>query len=217
MPNDNDTNEMNAQEDFLDESSDRTDTQDEQEYAVEDDVSEDSDTTPEASSKVEKLKKKLRTCQDEKKEYVDELQRQKAEFLNARKRDEEKKKEDIQNANERLILDLLPVIDSFDMAFSDEEAYKQTPENWRKGVEYIYSQILSTLEEYGVTPLNPAEQPFDPQYHEAIEQVPVDDTSQDNMVISVIQKGYQLNDKVIRSAKVRVGVRNDADAPANED
>jgi len=134
-----------------------------------------------------------------------------------RKRDEEKKKEDIQNANERLILDLLPVIDSFDMAFSDEKAYQQTPENWRKGVEYIYSQLLSTLEEYGVTPLNPADQSFDPQYHEAVEQVPVDDASQDNMVISVIQKGYQLNDRVIRSAKVRVGVHNGADASANED
>ena len=180
-------------------------------YTIENEMDSDhaADTTQSQSKKVEKLKKKLKKAQEEKQDYLEEIQRQKAEFQNLRKRDEQKKQQDIQNANERLIIELLPVIDSFEMAFADKQAYEQTPENWRRGVEYIYAQLLSTLEGFGVAQLDPHGQPFDPAYHEAVERVDVESNDEVDTVTDVIQKGYQLNDKIIRSAKVRVGARGE--------
>ncbi len=163
-------------------------------------------------NKLKKYRQKIKQLRDDKKQALDELQRQKAEFLNARKRDEERQKEEIALANERLILELLPVVDSFEMAFADQEAYEQTPENWRRGVEYIYSQLLSTLEQYGVRQLHPVNEAFDPRYHEAVEQVEVAESAKDGAVVKTIQKGYLLNDKVIRSAKVQVGYHSSRQA-----
>lgn len=175
--------------------------EDEVEFSPEPDESE----APQMERKLRKLREKVKQLKESKKQYVDELQRQKAEFLNARRRDEEKKQEDISLANQRLILELLPVVDSFEMAFADQESYQQTPENWRQGVEYIYSQLLSTLEGHGVQQLDPIGEVFDPRYHEAIEQTEVEEREQDGRVVKTVQKGYLLNGKVIRSAKVKVG------------
>jgi molecular chaperone GrpE len=207
MSDTNDTQKPKEQKGFLDDEhahDEETDT-DGDDIEIEAEDSEESDGDAQSKRKTAKLKQKLKKCKKEKKEYIDELQRRKAEFNNARKRDEEKKKEEIDNANERLILELLPVIDSFDMAFADKEAYEATPENWRKGVEYIYSQLMNTLESYGVQPIEPEKEPFDPAYHEAVEQVAISDPAYDQIVTDIVQRGYTLNDKVIRSAKVRVG------------
>ena len=178
----------------------------------------DTDHNQQSNSKqTDRLKQKIKKLKREKQEYLDEIQRQKAEFQNVRKRDEEKKKEEIQYANEHLVLDLLPVVDSFEMAFSDKEAYEQTPENWRKGVEYIYSQLLSTLEEYGVEQIHPVGAAFDPSYHEAIEAETVSDPAYDQLITTVIQKGYAMRGKVIRTAKVRVGTVSDPEGTGEDE
>ena len=100
--------------------------------------------------------------------------------------------------------DLIPVMDSFDMAFRDKTAWEKTPENWRQGIEYIYNQLLAVLEKNGVTQLNPENGVFDPAAHESVGTREV--SQEDNgMILEVVQKGYRLHTKLIRAPKVLVG------------
>jgi molecular chaperone GrpE len=138
-------------------------------------------------------------------EYLSGWQRAKADLVNARKRDEEDKKDFIKYANEDLIGEILTVLDSFDMAFANKEAWEKVDKNWRMGVEYIYTQLISTLDRFNLKVINPAGQKFDPNHHVSIENVPVNDAAQDGVIVVVIQKGYELNGKVIRAPKVKVG------------
>ena len=160
---------------------------------------------------LKKLREKLATCVEEKQGYLNGWQRDKAEFLNARKRDEERQKELVKYANEDLILDLLPVLDSFEMAKANKEAWEKVDKNWRVGVEYIQSQILAILQKSGLIELNPLGQDYSPLEHEAIEMVPLTGeqasgaTSQDGKIVTVINKGYKLGDRIIRPPKVKVG------------
>ncbi len=154
---------------------------------------------------IKKLKEKLKNAEAEKQEYLTGWQRTKAEMVNARKRDEEERKEFMKFSNAGLIEELIPVLDSFDMAMGNKEAWEKADKNWRIGVEYIYSQLLKVLNENGVTKLNPINQPYDHNHHEAISHEPVSDQKQHDMVIQVVQKGYSLNGKVLKVPKVKVG------------
>ena len=87
------------------------------------------------------------------------------------------------------------------MAFSNKESWESVSAEWRQGVEYIHSQLMNTLHSHGLAEINPEGKEFDPQKHEAVEMI----EGKDNMVIEVIQKGYELNGKVVRVAKVKVG------------
>jgi molecular chaperone GrpE len=151
------------------------------------------------------LRDRLKKALAEKQEYLDGWQRMKADFVNARKREEEARKDIVRFANENLILELVPVLDSFTMAFANKEAWEKVEKNWRVGVEYIYSQLVNTLTQNGFKEFDPLGEPFDPNNHVAVESVPVQDKSQDHVVVEVIQKGYILNDKIIRPAHVRIG------------
>jgi molecular chaperone GrpE len=157
------------------------------------------------ASKIKQLREKLKKSEAERMEYLAGWQRAKADLINARKRDEEDKKEFVKYANEDLIGEILTVLDSFDMAFGNQEAWEKVDKNWRVGVEYIYSQLLSSLERFNLKSINPAGQKFDPNHHVSIENVLVTDKAQDGMIIKVVQKGYKLNGKVIRAPKVEVG------------
>lgn len=157
------------------------------------------------AAKIKQLREKLKKSEAERMEYLSGWQRAKADLINARKRDEEDKKDFVKYANEDLISEILSVLDSFDMAFANKEAWEKVDKNWRIGVEYIYSQLLSVLEHFHLKAINPAGQKFDPNHHVSIENVEVTDKAQDGMIIDVIQKGYELSGKVIRAPKVRVG------------
>jgi molecular chaperone GrpE len=161
--------------------------------------------TANPAAKIKDLREKLKKSEAERMEYLAGWQRAKADLINARKRDEEDKKEFTKYANEDLIGEILTVLDSFDMAFADKEAWEKVDKNWRVGVEYIYSQLLSSLERFNLKVINPVGQKFDPNHHVSIESVPVTDKSQDGMIVKVVQKGYELNGKVIRAPKVEVG------------
>ena len=154
---------------------------------------------------IKKLRTKLKQSQAEAKEYLDGWQRAKADFINIRKRDEEDKKQFIKFANEGLINDLIPVLESFDLAMGNKEAWEKADKNWRVGVEYIYSQLKKTLAENGLEEVNPIGLPFDPTRDEAASYEPVTDAGQDHVIIQVIQKGYSLNKKALRPPKVKVG------------
>jgi len=151
------------------------------------------------------LREKLKKAIAEKQEYMDGWQRSKAEFVNARRRDEESRKEMIKFANEGVLMDITPVLDSFTMAFNNKEAWEKVDANWRKGVEYIYNQLKSALEQNGFREFDPVGETFDPMKHNAIETVVVSDEAQDHKVIEVVQKGYNLNGKIIRPASVKIG------------
>jgi molecular chaperone GrpE len=155
---------------------------------------------------IEELREKLRTCENEKKEYLDGWQRMRADYANARKEEESRRGDMTKFASEGLVEDLLPILDSFGMAFGNKEAWEKVDANWRTGVEYIHAQLLSVLESRGLLEIGIVGEKVDPRNHIATEAIPVADGSKVDTVIEVVQKGYRLHSKVIRPAKVKVGV-----------
>jgi molecular chaperone GrpE len=157
------------------------------------------------SETIKKLRAKLKESQANAQEYLTGWQRTKADMVNARKRDEEERKEFIKFSNERLIESLVPVLESFDMAMANKETWEKVDKNWRVGVEYIYSQLKKTLSDAGLKEINPVGLKFDPVRDEASEYVPVESEKDDHVITQVIQKGYSLNGKQMRPPKVKVG------------
>ncbi len=155
--------------------------------------------------RIKKLSEKLRKCEEEKRGYLDGWQRTKAEFINARKKDEEEKRSFIKFANQDLILEIIPVMDGLETAMTNEE-WKKMPEEWRKGIENSFLALEKILKQNGLEENNPnINSEFDPSFQEAVGMEPVDRPELEHKVTRVIQKGYQLNGKTIRPAKVLVG------------
>ncbi|NQV88379.1 MAG: nucleotide exchange factor GrpE [Parcubacteria group bacterium] len=154
---------------------------------------------------VNKIKVKLKACEVEKQEYLDGWQRAKAEFINIRKRDEEDKKEFIKFAEENLISELIPVLESFEMAKSDKTVWESVDKNWRAGVEHIHKQLLKVLHDNNLKEIDPKGEKFDPMRDEAISHEEITDESKDHVIIDVIQKGYSLNGKQLKAPRVVVG------------
>jgi len=157
------------------------------------------------ASKIKKLKVQLKACKKEKQEYLDGWQRAKADLANYKKEQNESQSHLVKYANESLIIELLPVLDSFNMAFADKKAWESVDDNWRIGVEYIYNQLAGKLADNGIKEVDPLGEDFDPNVHTSVEVVEVDDKKKDGKVIAVLQKGYELNGKVVRSPRVKVG------------
>jgi len=126
-----------------------------------------------------------------------------AEFENHRRRTAKEKLEMIQAANEQLIKSLLPVVDDFERA---EKSIKELSEKEASasGILLIYQKLRKVLEQAGVKEMD-AKGDFNPDLHEAITQIPVNDESMKGKIVDVVEKGYLINDKVIRFAKVVVG------------
>ena len=156
------------------------------------------------AEKVKDLKDKLKACLNERGEYLDGWQRSRAEFANY-KTDEGKRREDgMALAREKFAMDILPVLDSFDMAFGNREAWEKVDKNWRVGVEYIYNQLLAAFEKNGITAIGKTGDDFDPNLHQSVETVPTDEEKKDHTVDKIIQKGYKMSDRIIRPARVTV-------------
>ena len=158
-----------------------------------------------AAEIIKKLREKLKATQKERDEYLAGWQRAKADLINARQRDEADKKEFIKFANEQLIDGLIPVLDSFELAFNNKESWEKADKNWRAGVEFIYNQLKKALADAGLEEINPLGKIFDPTRDEAVEYVSVDSKSDEHKILAVIQKGYALNGRPMRPPKVRVG------------
>jgi len=173
------------------------------------DVNLDSDVVPEDEGEssftlVKKLKEKIKKLEAEKTEYMDGWQRERADFMNYKKRVEGEKLEVIKYSNENLVSDIIPVLDSFDMAFSNKEAWEKVDKNWRVGVEYIYTQLIKVLGENGLKEMNPLGEKFDPKFHVAEEHMETDDEKKDGVIVTVKKKGYMLNDRVVVAPNVVV-------------
>lgn len=136
----------------------------------------------------------------EKKEYMFLM----AEFDNFRKRTLREKSELIKNAGENVLKGLLPIVDDFERglkAAGDSPASQSV----REGMELIYNKLKKYMEQNGVKEMDPADDTFDTERHEAISVIPVPDESKKGKIIDTVTKGYMLNDKVLRHAKVVVG------------
>ncbi|MBU1046284.1 nucleotide exchange factor GrpE [Patescibacteria group bacterium] len=159
----------------------------------------------------DKLREKLNKAVEEKQEYLAGWQRAKADLINARKDFGEQKTDLLKYANTDLILQLIPVLDSFEMALKNvDESDENLPAGqaglkvWSQGVRHIYSQLMSILESNGVKQINPLNEEFNHELHTSVENVKVDEATKKNIIVEVVQKGYELNGKIIREAKVKV-------------
>jgi molecular chaperone GrpE len=166
--------------------------------------------TPEGQTEepIEEVKKgesidPIKKIQDELSESKDKYLRLYAEFDNFRRRSSKEKLEMIQAANEQLLTALLPVLDDFERA---EKSFKEKNDKEAEGFFIIQNKFKKTLELYNVKPMEiKSGSAFNADLHEAITQAPAANESLKGKIIDVVEKGYLLNDKVIRFAKVVVG------------
>lgn len=160
-------------------------------------------------NKLKQLRAKLKQAEEDKRAALEELASVKADFLNARKRLEEESIRTIDRKTNQHLENLLPLADSFAMAMSNKEVWEKADENWRKGIEGIYGQLLQVLRDNGVEPVDPTGEMFDPNLHEAINTEPVD-ADQVDKILSVMQLGYQIvkngEKRALRPARVTIGV-----------
>jgi molecular chaperone GrpE len=141
----------------------------------------------------------LRRVKAERDELLDRLARLQAEFENARKRASREQTEFREYAVADAIKPLLPVLDSFERALKTESGASE----FRSGVELIYRQLLDSLTRMGVQTIAAKGQPFDPQYHEAVQVVDTDRVP-DHHVVEELQRGYRFKDRLLRPAMVVV-------------
>ena len=155
--------------------------------------------------RLKKLRERMNVLSKERKEYLDGWQRAKADFANYKRRESEEKEGFLKYAREGLVSDLTPVLESFDMAFAGKEAWEKVDPAWRKGVEYIHSQLLQILHENGLELFEPkVGDHFDPNLHTSVGTVETSDNAKDGTIANVSAKGYRLSGKVIRSPRVQI-------------
>jgi molecular chaperone GrpE len=160
--------------------------------------SDDPPTDGESSLAVEFQKLKA-----EKEDLLQTMVRRQADFENFRKRTERDRLEEARRGVERLLLDLIPVLDAFDRALQAHE--DPAFEEYRKGITLIRKQLWDAIAKHGVQPIEAAGKIFDPHMHQAIERLESDEYP-DGFVVSVFQDGYLFHGRVLRPAIVRVAV-----------
>ncbi len=140
-------------------------------------------------------------------EINDKYLRLYSEFENFRKRTNKERLDLIENASESLIKDILPIIDDFERALQTlEKEEDEKAQNTKEGMTLIYKKLLSTLEHKGLKPINAKGEVFDENLHEAVSQLPAQNEEDKGKVFDEVQKGYYLNNKVIRYSKVVVSI-----------
>jgi molecular chaperone GrpE len=158
-----------------------------------------------ARSTIKKLREKIKKLESEKKEYLDLSQRTRADYMNLKKEVDAERIAGRKFATKRFIEELLPVLDAYDMAQGNKEAWEAVDKNWRTGIEYIFGQFRTVLEREGVTQFGKVGDEFDPKLHESMEMVTVTDEAENGKIVSVLQSGYRMHDTVLRPARVKVG------------
>jgi len=127
-----------------------------------------------------------------------------AEFDNYKRRTSKERIDYMQSAGKEVILSLLPILDDFERGLEAMNSASDVP-SVKEGVDLIYQKLLSTLNQKGLKPMEVVGEVFDADFHEAIANIPVQDENQKGKIIEELQKGYLLNDKILRFAKVVTG------------
>lgn len=142
------------------------------------------------------------------KEAWDKMLRMQADFDNVRKRLERDKQEFTKFATEGIIAELLNILDDLERAVDLAETKHQDLPAFLKGVEMILAHLYEMLKDHGVKPIDAKGKQFDPHFHEALMQAD-DNDKPEHTVLEEMQKGYLLNDRVIRTAKVKVSKKKE--------
>ncbi len=137
------------------------------------------------------------------KEYWERLLRLQADFENTRKRLDKERQDFVKFANEAIILELLNILDDLERTVELAQSKHQDIEAFLKGVEMILAHLYELLKEHGIKPIEAKGKLFDPNYHEALMQADNQEVPE-HTVVQELQKGYMLNDRVVRTAKVKV-------------
>lgn len=148
------------------------------------------------------LEEQLEAAKMEAEQYKDKYLRAVAEFDNYRKRTLKEKAELLLNGSEKAVCAFLPILDDFERAIADKT---EDVNAIKEGVQIIFNKFNKTLESLGVKKIETEGKDFDVDFHEAVAMVPGMGDDKKGKVIDCVQTGYQLNDKVIRHAKVAVG------------
>lgn len=183
------------------------------EQATEETVAGESLTDKEATEETEKkeltpeeqMQQQLIACEEKIAAQQDQILRQAAEFDNYRKRTLKEKAELIKNGGEKTISAILPIIDDLERALQNMKSDNEEICALKDGVELIYNKFLKTLQQEGLNKIETQEADFNTDFHEAIALVPAPTDELKGKILDCVQTGYQLNDKVIRHAKVVVG------------
>ena len=149
---------------------------------------------------LETLKQALAEAKGEAEKYLSNWQRAEADFSNYKKRIEQERCDLVNSANAILILNLIPVLDDLDRAFTSLPP-KLAELTWVDGIRLVYKKLQAILESQGLCEINALGQPFDPCLHEAVAY----QNGDEGIVIDEAQKGYKLNDKVLRPTLAVVG------------
>lgn len=151
--------------------------------------------------RLDQIKEELGAVTEEKDEYLNKLKRMKADFVNYRSRTKKEKSRIESRTKMEFINSILPVIDNFERALKsvDEDS------EFLSGVQMIYKQLLDVLQKEGLEIIETEGQEFDPQYHEAIMQIESDEY-ESGYVVEEVQRGYLMEDKVVRPAMVKVAI-----------
>ncbi|MBI4708884.1 MAG: nucleotide exchange factor GrpE [Candidatus Portnoybacteria bacterium] len=172
---------------------------DEKEAASEEEIIYESEDSVKLGGDIEKLRKKLKECREEKEKYLAGWQRAQADFINYKRRQEEQQGEWSRMLGEGLIKDILPVLDSLESGIRNQESGIAN-----KDLGLIRKQLLDILRKYGLEEIKSVGEKFNPEWHEVVEYEENDESHESEIVSAEIQKGYLLNGKVLRAAKVRV-------------
>ncbi len=161
-------------------------------------------------SDIEKLQSHLEEANTQMNSYRDQLLRLAAEFENFRKRTEAEKAEFVKYSHEKIIKDLLPILDDFERAM--ENGKKNTDfDAFYKGVEMIYQKLQKVFEEKGVKPIESLGKEFDVAYHDVLMQMQSPDVPP-HTIVQEVERGYTLHGKVIKHAKVIVAAEQQTES-----
>lgn len=169
------------------------------------DVVEDNETTAnitedEADGMLQKINELTEALEKEKKDYLF----LRADFDNYRKRMLREREDLLKNAAEKVLKGILPIVDDFERGLKAAET-SENAEAVRQGMELIYQKLIKFLADNGVTPIDSDGKEFDADFHEAIASIPAPTEELKGKVVDTTTRGYMLNDKVLRHAKVAVG------------
>lgn len=153
----------------------------------------------EEKAEEKKAEKKEPTVEDELKDTKEQLLRTAAEYANFRARSAKEKEQTYSNAKGNVIAELLPVIDNLERALSQENS---DYESLKKGVQMTMDGLKASLEKLGVEAYGESGEAFDPNYHNAVMHIE-DESLGENVITDVFQKGYKINDRIIRPAMVK--------------
>jgi len=167
-------------------------------------ATDDEGSNQKSSDKLKQLRAELKEVKQSRDEYLAGWQKAKADYINFKKESEEKTKRITAMVRESCVSDILPALDAFEMAMKGD-AWESVDANWRTGIEYIFQQLSKVLDDYGVSVIADTSGGYDSAIHEPFDTQEVSE-DQHHQILGLVQKGYRTADRVIRPAKIRLGV-----------